>query len=129
MLKTITCGELRKGNVGQTVTLAGWVNRRRDHGGLIFIDLRDHFGLTQVVFNPSVSPQAHALATELRPEYVVQVTGEVEERPAGQENPGLATGDIEVLAREAHILNDSKQTPFLIHVEENVDEALRLRYR
>ncbi len=129
MLKTHTCGELRKENVGQTVTLAGWVHRRRDHGGLIFIDLRDHFGLTQVVFNPAASPQAHAVATDLRPEYVVQVTGQVEPRPEGQENPGLATGDIEVLASQAVVLNDAKQTPFLINVEENVDEALRLRYR
>jgi aspartyl-tRNA synthetase len=129
MLKTHTNGELRKGNIGQTVTLAGWVHRRRDHGGLIFIDLRDRFGLTQVVFNPSVSPQAHTLASELKPEYVVQVTGKVEPRPAGQENPGLATGDIEVFAESVQILNESKQPPFLINVEENVDEALRLRYR
>ncbi len=129
MLKTHTNGELRKENVGQTATLAGWVHRRRDHGGLIFIDLRDHFGLTQVVFNPSVSPQAHALASEFKPEYVVRVTGTVEPRPAGQENPALATGEIEVIASSASILNEAKQPPFLINVEENVDEALRLRYR
>ncbi len=129
MLKTHTSGELRKENIGQTVTLAGWVHRRRDHGGLIFIDVRDHFGLTQAVFNPSVSPQAHALASELKPEYVVQVTGKVEPRPAGQENPALGTGDIEVLAESVQILNEAKQPPFLINVEENVDEALRLRYR
>ncbi|MBI4787478.1 MAG: aspartate--tRNA ligase, partial [Chloroflexi bacterium] len=129
MLKSFTCGELRKENLGRTVTLAGWVHRRRDHGGLIFIDVRDHFGLTQVVFNPIVSPDAHKIATGLRPEFVVQVTGLVEARPAGQENPHLATGAIEVLAQQAAILNDAKQTPFLINVEENVDEALRLRYR
>ncbi len=129
MLKTHTNGELRKENIGQTVTLAGWVHRRRDHGGLIFIDLRDHFGLTQVVFNPAVSAQAHAMASELKPEYVVQVTGKVEPRPEGQENPGLASGDVEVLAASAQVLNAAKQAPFLINVEEKVDEALRLRYR
>ncbi len=129
MLKSHTNGELRKENIGQTVTLAGWVHRRRDHGGLIFIDLRDRFGLTQVVFNPSISPEVHALASEFKTEYVVQVSGKVEPRPAGQENPGLATGDIEVIAEKAQILNDSKQPPFLINVEENVDEALLMRYR
>ncbi len=129
MLKTHTNGELRRENVGQTVTLAGWVHRRRDHGGLIFIDLRDHFGLTQVVFNPTASPEAHKVASELRPEYVVRVTGKVEPRPEGQENLNLATGEIEVLAERADILNEAKQPPFLINVEENVDESLRLRYR
>ncbi len=129
MLKSHTCGELRKEQIGQRVTLAGWVHRRRDHGGLIFIDLRDRFGLTQVVFNPSVSSEAHAIAAELRAEYVVRVAGTVGARPAGQENPGLATGDIEVVGDRAEILNEAKQPPFLINVEENVDEALRLRYR
>ena len=98
MLKTATCGELRLQNVGQTVTCAGWVHRRRDHGGLVFIDVRDHFGLTQVVFNPAVSATAHEIASGLKPEYVVQVTGVVGARPAGQENPGLPTGAIEVVA-------------------------------
>jgi aspartyl-tRNA synthetase len=129
MLKSHTCGELRREHVGQTVTLAGWVHRRRDHGGLIFIDLRDRFGLTQVVFNPAVSPEAHAVATNLRPEFVARVTGQVETRPPDQENPALATGDIEVLAQQTEILNDAKSPPFLINTEENVDEGLRLRYR
>ncbi len=129
MLKTHTCGELRKEHIGQTVTLAGWVHRRRDHGGLIFIDLRDHFGLTQIVFNPAVAPEAHALATNLRSEFVVQIVGQVEARPAGQENAAHATGDIEVLVQRAEILNDSKVPPFLINVEENVDESVRLKYR
>ena len=129
MLKSHTCGELRKEHIGQTVTLAGWAHRRRDHGGLIFIDLRDHFGLTQVVFNPNVSADAHALATNVRAEFVLRVTGKVEARPAGQENPALATGDVEVLVERAELLNDSKPPPFLINVEENVDEALRLKYR
>ncbi len=129
MLKSHTCGELRKEHIGQTVTLAGWAHRRRDHGGLIFIDLRDHFGLTQIVFNPNVSADAHALATNVRAEFVLRVTGQVEARPAGQENPALATGDIEVLVNRAELLNDAKPPPFLINVEENVDEALRLKYR
>ncbi|MDE3088670.1 MAG: aspartate--tRNA ligase [Chloroflexota bacterium] len=129
MLKTHTCGELRKEHIGQTVTLAGWAHRRRDHGGLIFIDLRDRFGLTQIVFNPAASADAHALATNVRAEFVLRVTGQVEARPAGQENPALATGDIEVLVKSAELLNESKPPPFLINVEENVDEALRLKYR
>src|SRR5512147_1600910 len=99
-LKTHTCGELRLDNVGQKVTLAGWVHRRRDHGGLVFIDLRDRWGLTQVVFNPDISAEAHAVAGDLRMEYVVKVTGTVYGRPPGFENPDLATGDIEVLAEE-----------------------------
>ena len=129
MLKSHTCGELRKEYVGQTVTLAGWAHRRRDHGGLIFIDLRDRFGITQIVFNPTISPDAHALATNVRSEFVLRVSGKVELRPAGQENPALATGEIEVFVQHAEILNDAKPPPFLINVEENVDEALRLKYR
>ena len=129
MLKSHTCGELRKEYVGQTVTLAGWAHRRRDHGGLIFIDLRDRFGITQIVFNPTISPDAHALATNVRSEFVLRVSGKVELRPAGQENPALATGEIEVSVQHAEILNDAKPPPFLINVEENVDEALRLKYR
>lgn len=129
MFKSHTCGELNKQFIGQTVTLAGWAHRRRDHGGLVFIDLRDHFGLTQVVFNPSSSPQAHQVATEIKSEYVVQVFGKVSARPSGQENPGLVTGEIEVLVERAEILNPSAPLPFQIAVEENVDDALRLQYR
>jgi aspartyl-tRNA synthetase len=97
MFRTHTCGELRKEHIGQNVTLSGWAHRRRDHGGLIFIDLRDRFGLTQVVFNPNTSAQAHEIATTIRPEFVVQIAGTVAPRPAGQENPALATGDVDVL--------------------------------
>lgn len=129
MLKTHTCGELRAEHIGQTVTLAGWVHRRRDHGGLIFVDLRDHFGLTQIVFNPRISATAHAQAYDLRVEYVIRVTGQVVARPAGQENPALATGTIEVNATYLEVLNPSKPPPFYIHIEENVDESLRLKYR
>jgi aspartyl-tRNA synthetase len=129
MLKTHTCGELRTEHIGKKVTLAGWVHRRRDHGGLSFIDLRDHFGLTQIVFDPTTAPAAHRLATDLRAEFVVRVTGQVAARPAGQENRKMPTGEIEVNVTHAEILNDAKNPPFLINVEENVDESLRLKYR
>lgn len=129
MYKTHTCGELTAKDVGKTVTLAGWVHRRRDHGGLIFIDLRDRFGLTQVVINPQTAPDAHRVASEVRNEYVLQIQGVVEKRPAGQENHGLATGEIEVHVIRAQILNTSKVPPFVINKTEDVDETLRLTYR
>ena len=129
VLRTHTCGELRLEHVGQEVVLSGWVNRRRDHGGLVFIDLRDRYGLTQVVFDPSTSPTAHRIAEQLRNEYVVQVRGRVRPRPAGLQNPNLATGDIEVVALEARILNESKTPVFDINKDGDVDETLRLRYR
>jgi aspartyl-tRNA synthetase len=128
-LKTHTCGELGLDDVGEEVTLAGWVHRRRDHGGLIFVDLRDRWGLTQVVFNPDTVAEAHATAGTLRLEYVVTVAGVVRGRPAGLGNPDLATGDIEVVAREVEILNTAKTPPFYINDDSPVDEALRLRYR
>ena len=129
MLKTHTCGQLRPCHAGQEVTLAGWVHRRRDHGGLIFIDLRDREGLTQVVFNPDVSPSAHRVAAQARVEYVLRVRGRVCKRPPGMENPELATGEVEVIAEAAEILSSSKTPPFYINRENQVDETLRLRYR
>jgi aspartyl-tRNA synthetase len=129
MLKTHTCGELRAEHEGQKVTLAGWVHRRRDLGGLIFIDLRDRFGYTQIVFNPEFSEEAHAIAHDFRPEYVIQVSGIVRRRPKGMENPSLATGEIELEVTEAALLNPAKTPPFYINKEEKVDETLRLRYR
>lgn len=129
MYKTNTCGELTAKDVGTPVTLAGWVHRRRDHGGLIFIDLRDRFGLTQVVFNPQTAPEAHRIGSEVRNEYVLQVQGVVEKRPAGQENHNLATGEIEVNVSAAQILNVAKVPPFVINKNEDVDETLRLTYR
>jgi aspartyl-tRNA synthetase len=129
MYKTHTCGELRLSHVGETVTLAGWVHRRRDHGGVTFIDLRDRFGIVQVVANPENSPQAHETAVEVRVEWVIQVTGVVQRRPEGMENPNLATGEIEVEAQELKVLNPAKNPPFVINKEEEVDEQLRLRYR
>lgn len=129
MYKSHTCGELRAGDVGKEVTLAGWVHRRRDHGGVTFLDLRDRFGLVQVVANPEEAPRAHQAAAELRNEWVVQVTGTVRRRPEGMENPKLATGEIEVAASQVRVLNPAKTPPFLINKEEEVDEQTRLRYR
>jgi len=129
MLRTHNCDQLRPEYEGQSVTLAGWVHRRRDFGNLIFIDLRDRWGLTQIVFDPDVNAAAHQLAGELRNEYVVQVQGRVRRRPAGQENPALATGEIEVEGHTLKILNKAKTPPFDINKEVMVDEGLRLRYR
>ncbi len=129
MLKTHSCGELRQEHVGTKVTLAGWVDRRRDHGGLIFIDLRDRAGIVQVVFNPEVSEICHETANEMRGEYVVRVSGEVALRPPGTENAKLATGEIEVIADRAEILNTAKTPPFYINEGSPADEGLRLRYR
>jgi aspartyl-tRNA synthetase len=129
MLKTHTCGALSLEHVGSTVTLAGWVNRRRDHGGLIFIDLRDRFGMTQVTID-SDQTAAHDVAAQVRGEYVVQVTGKVAARPEGLRNPNLSTGDIEVLAETVTILNTAKTPPFYIAGNaDEVDETLRLKYR
>lgn len=129
MLKSHSCGELNKDYVGARVTLAGWVNRRRDHGGLIFIDLRDRGGVVQVVFNPEISESCHEIANSVRSEYVVRVSGEVGLRPPGTENPKLATGDIEVVASSVDVLNSSKTPPFYINEDVEVDENLRLKYR
>jgi len=123
------CGSLRTADVGREVELYGWVSRRRDHGGLIFVDLRDRWGTVQVVFNPTAAPEAHRIAESLRAEYVVRVRGAVERRPRGSENPGLATGEVEVLARELEVLSPSKALPFPVEGEQEVDEAVRLRYR
>jgi len=128
MLRTHTCGELRKTDVGKEVTLAGWVHRIRDHGGIIFLDLRDRFGITQVVVS-SENTKAYEVAVSVRPEYVVQVRGVVRERPEGLTNPRLATGDIEVHALTFAVLSPSELPPFEIEGRKEVDESLRLRYR
>jgi aspartyl-tRNA synthetase len=129
MLKSHHCGKLRQEHAKQEVTLAGWVNRRRDHGGLVFIDLRDRSGIVQVVTNPAVAEEAHATAQEVRNEYVLQVTGVVRARPEELVNPELDTGRIEVLAHEVKILNPAKTPPFYIYDDQPVDELLRLEYR
>ena len=129
MLKDINCGELNKSEVGKQVTLAGWVHRRRDHGGLLFIDLRDRSGLVQVVFNPELSPQMHQIAETLRNEWVVQIIGEVIPRPEVTENLSMPSGEIEVIAQQVEILNESLTPPFYINEDTEVDELLRLEYR
>jgi len=127
--KTHTCGELRAQDAGKQVVLMGWVHRRRTHGGLIFVDLRDRWGLTQLVFNPSVSPDAHRVANECRLEYVLAATGTVQPRPAGTENPSLPTGAVELVVERAEVLNPARTPPFDVNQDAEVDESLRLRYR
>ncbi|MBI3615570.1 MAG: aspartate--tRNA ligase [Candidatus Omnitrophica bacterium] len=127
--RTHTCGALGVEAVGQSVKLCGWVHRRRDHGGLIFIDLRDRWGLTQVVFNPKADSPLHAKAKELRPEFCVAVEGKVSVRPPGTENPKIATGKIEVAVDRLKILNPSATPPFEISEEAQVSEELRYTYR
>ena len=129
MLKTLNCGELRPGHDGQEVELAGWVNRRRDQGGLIFIDLRDRSGICQIVVDQENSPEAHANANEARNEYVLQVKGRVRIRPEGTTNPDLETGDVEVVASEISILNASKTPPFYINKEDSIEEVVRMKHR
>ncbi|MDD5496679.1 MAG: aspartate--tRNA ligase, partial [Candidatus Omnitrophica bacterium] len=129
MLRTHTCGELNEKDVDKEVTLCGWVGGRRDHGNLIFIDLRDGFGLTQIVFNPQSQPEVHKSAEELRSEFVVKVTGKVGKRPQGTENNKLPTGKIEVLAQSVEVLNKAITPPFEIVDSINVTEESRLKYR
>jgi len=129
MLKTHACGLLRLRDAGEYVVLAGWVHRRRDHGGIIFLDLRDREGIVQVVIDSAKAPEAHKVANEVRPEYVIQVRGKVEPRPQGFENPDLPTGDVEVHVEDVKILSASRTPPFQINEDIPVDEALRLRYR
>lgn len=128
--RTHDCGALRKEHIGNHTTLSGWVNRRRDHGGLIFIDLRDRFGITQIVFDPEKNPNAHKEAEKLRGEWVISVKGKVIPRSPGMANPKLGTGDIEVDAEELEILSKAKTPPFSISDETiEVNEELRLKYR
>jgi len=129
LLKTNNCAELNRAFVGQNVKLAGWVDRRRDLGQLIFIDLRDRSGIVQIVFNPETSRFSHEIASQLRSEYVIQVTGVVSSRPEGTLNPKLVTGEIEVLADEVVILNTSRTPPFYINEDVEVNENIRLKYR
>lgn len=129
-LRTNDCGALRKENIGKEVSLAGWVHRRRDHGGLIFIDMRDRYGLTQLVFDPVKNPDAHQMAEKLRSEWVIAVKGEVIPRAEGMANAKLPTGDIEVFVREIEILSKAKTPPFSICDDTiAVNEEIRLQYR
>ncbi len=129
MLRSVDCGSLRRKDSGTNITLAGWVGGRRDHGGIIFLDLRDRSGTVQVVFNPELAPDASKIGEELRQEWVVQVKGAVQQRPAGSDNPAMATGEVEVMANEITVLNTSLTPPFYIADDAGADESLRLRYR
>ena len=129
MRRTHHCNSLTSQEIGQTVVLMGWVLRRRDHGGVIFIDLRDREGITQVVFNPEINPDVHKKAHALRSEFVLGVRGRVEPRPEGMINPKLHTGEIEVLVDELKILNPAKTPPFMIEDNIEVSEAIRLKNR
>ena len=123
------CGSLRPSDEGRVLELYGWVARRRDHGGLIFIDLRDRWGVVQVVFNPSHATAAHERASDLRSEYVVRVGGKVARRRSGAENPRMPTGEVEVIASDLEIISIAKTPPFAIEDDVEADEALRLKYR
>jgi len=127
--RTHKCDELNASHIGQTVTVSGWVNRSRDHGDLIFIDLRDRDGLLQVVFNPQVAPEAHNTADQARAEYVIRVIGKISKRPEGMENPKLSSGEIELIAQEAEILNASNAMPLPLDDDAEADEMVRLKYR
>jgi aspartyl-tRNA synthetase len=129
MLKEKGCAEIKETDIGKEITLAGWVYRRRDHGGLIFIDLRDRSGIVQVVFSPEVSQRAHELAHELRSEFVITVRGEIRKRPAGTENPNIPTGYLELAASEVRVLSKSEPLPFQIDEAREAVESLRLKYR
>lgn len=129
MYRTHTCGSLTKADNGKEVTLSGWVHRRRDHGGVVFIDLRDRYGLTQIVSDPNNYNDAHNSMNDARSEYVLQIEGTVRMRPEGQANNNLHTGEIEVLVRKVTVLNPARTTPFEIDQEKEVGEEIRLKYR
>ncbi len=130
-VRSHTCGQLNLAHLGQTITLCGWVAKRRDHGGLIFADLRDHYGLTQIVFDPALAggDVAHDLAGRIRSEYVIWVKGQVRQRPPGMTNSKMPTGEIEVVCTDLEILSEAKTPPFPIEEELDVAESVRLKYR
>ncbi len=127
--RTHNCGELRIENVGEEVCLMGWVGKRRDHGGVIFVDLRDRYGITQVVFRPDLEEETHAIAEKIRNEFVLAIKGRVEPRPEGMTNPKLPTGAIDIECSDLRLLNEADTPPFAIEPDIDVNEELRLRYR
>ena len=130
MYKTHTCGELRASHAGQAVTLAGWVHRRRDHGGVAFVDLRDRFGIIQVVFNPDLPKEVLELVADVRSEWVLQITGQVQKRPEGMINPKMPTGEIEIIAGDVKALNPAKALPFVLNDNDKLpEENIRLKFR
>src|ERR687897_2340296 len=126
--RDLRCGEVRPEHVGERLTLAGWAARRRDHGGLVFIDLRDHTGLLQLVVNPETAPEAARTAHEVRNEFVLRAEGEIVRRARENVNPNLPTGEVEVAVRSLEIVSRSEPLPFQLE-DERVDETVRLRYR
>jgi aspartyl-tRNA synthetase len=130
MYRTHTCGELRASHAGQTITLSGWVHRRRDHGGVAFFDLRDRTGIVQITINPDLPKESLDLVTNVRMEWVLQIDGVVQMRPDGMKNPKMETGEIEIIAREVKVLNPAKTLPFMVSTDADLaDENTRLKYR
>ncbi len=130
MYKTHSCGELRASHANQNVTIAGWVHRRRDHGGVIFLDLRDRYGIVQVTVNPNLSKATLDAVANVRMEWVLQITGTVQKRPEGMANPKMATGEVELIAESIEVLNPAKTLPFMVSGENDLpDENTRLKYR
>ncbi len=128
-MRTHLCGKINEQNTGSKVRIAGWANKWRDHGGVIFIDLRDRSGIVQIVFNPEIVPEMHKLAGKIRSEFVLQIEGEVRKRPAGTENTSIPTGLVEVMVQELKIINECKPLPFMIEDETDASEFLRLKHR
>lgn len=128
-MRTDNCGELTKKDIGREVLLYGWVQTRRDHGGVIFLDIRDRYGITQLICNPDISPLTHQRAQKIRSEYVLQAKGEVCARPEGSGNSNITTGEIEVIVSDLEILSSSKALPFMIEDDADLSENIRLRYR
>ncbi|MEE2881942.1 MAG: OB-fold nucleic acid binding domain-containing protein, partial [Chloroflexota bacterium] len=128
-LKNVNCGDIREDRLGESLSFSGWVSRRRDHGGIIFVDLRDRSGIVQIVFNPELSPEAYDVADQLRNEWVIHVRGTVGHRPLGSENPDMPTGQFEIIAQTVTVLNSSLTPPFYITDDLEADEGLRLKYR
>jgi len=127
--RTHYCGDLTAEDIGHEVILMGWALRRRDHGGLIFIDLRDREGIAQIVFDPEVNSAAHGIAESVRSEYVLAVKGKVIPRPEGTVNPNMKTGEVEIQVLECKLLNRSKPLPFMLDEHGEVNENIRLKYR
>jgi aspartyl-tRNA synthetase len=129
MLRDKYCAEISEKDIGLNLNIAGWANKWRDHGGVVFIDLRDRSGIVQVIFNPENNQEIHKIAHKIRSEYVLQIKGEVRKRPDGTENLSIPSGQIEVIAKELRILNDCKPLPFIIEDETDASEFLRYKHR
>ena len=125
-LKNVNCGDIREERLGESLCLSGWVSRRRDHGGIIFVDLRDRSGIVQIVFNPELSPEAYEVADQLRNEWVIHVRGTVGHRPPGSENPDMRTGQFEIIAQSVKVLNSSITPPFYITDDLEADDKLEI---